>query len=202
MSMIVVPADLADLPRLLQFRADTAAWLQSKGIDQWAVPFPTNYISDSIRRGEVFLIKEALASAPAATVTLDRQADELLWTETERREEALYVHKLTVDRRYAGQKLGVRILDWAGDQASLRGARWLRLDAWTTNPRLQQYYRDRGFEHVRTVYSPEVGGSGWVAQRPARRNANHGLTCNEPGLKSALGVSPVGATPPEGRMGS
>jgi len=42
---------------------------------------------------------------------------------------------------------------------------WLRLDAWTTNPALHNYYRRRGFQHVRTVASRI---SGACFQRPAQ----------------------------------
>ncbi|QDN84346.1 GNAT family N-acetyltransferase [Streptomyces sp. RLB3-6] len=174
--MIIVRAELTDLPQLLKFRTDAAAWLGSLGIDQWAEPFPVSNITASIRAGEVFLFKEDLAAGAAATVTLDRNIDpELwdLWTPEERAEPALYVHKLVVDRQHAGRDLGGQILDWAGDLAAQQGARWLRLDAWTSNSRLHQYYRAHGFQHVRTAPDPnEV--SGWLAQRRAHR-APHGF---------------------------
>jgi single stranded DNA-binding protein len=69
----------------------------------------------------------------------------------ERAEPALYAHKATVARAYAGEGLGAELLDWAGTRATNEGARWLRVDVWTTNDKLQQYYRDQGFTHVRTV---------------------------------------------------
>ena len=169
--MIITPAALSDLPRLLQFRADAAAWLAQLGTDQWSMPFPTEHIAASIQAGEVFLVKENESSDAAATVTLDHNIDpELrsLWTPAELAEPALYVHKLTVDRDYAGRDLGSKILDWAGDIAARQGARWLRLDAWTTNNGLHRYYLRHGFQHVRTTTDPnEV--SGWLAQRRAIR---------------------------------
>jgi GNAT superfamily N-acetyltransferase len=167
--VIIARAKLADLPRLLRFRTDAAAWLAGLGSDQWSTPFPAEHIANSIKADTVFLIKESKDHEAAATVTLDNQIDpELwdLWTPEEKAESALYVHKLTVDRQYAGQDLGGRILDWAGDLAARRGAKWLRLDAWTTSQRLHQYYIEHGFQHIRTTTDPnEV--SGWIAQRPA-----------------------------------
>lgn len=183
--MILVRAELADIHRLLRFRADTAKWLSSLGIDQWALPFPAEHITQSIKAGEVYLLRETPTADAAATITLDSAADPLLWTEGEIQEPALYIHKLTVDRRYAGQNLGTRLIDWAGDQASQRGARWLRLDAWTTNPRLQRYYESQGFQHIRTVDDPEVGGSGWVAQRPAAP-AVYGFTDRTAGPEASV----------------
>lgn len=173
--MILTYATAADLPRLVQFRTDAATWLSALGSDQWALPFPAEHIAQSIAAGEVYVLREAADAEPAATITLDREADPLLWTETERAEPALYVHKLTVDRQHAGHGLGARLLDCAGGKAAAQGARWLRLDAWSTNPALHRYYELQGFQHVRTVLDPEVGGSGWVAQRPAAP-AEHGFT--------------------------
>ncbi|MCZ4102670.1 GNAT family N-acetyltransferase [Streptomyces sp. H10-C2] len=188
--MILVPAEEADLPRLLKFRTDSAEWLGAQGLDQWAKPFPAAHILGSIRAGEVYLIKEDLRADATATITLDRDADDRLWTAEERAEPALYVHKLTVDRNAAGSGVGARILDWAGDQAARRSCRWLRLDAWTTNPKLHAYYLHQGFQHVRTSTDPSVV-SGWAAQRPADRVATEfddepltGATAQLPGAPS------------------
>lgn len=82
----------------------------------------------------------------------------------------MYAHKLTVARAYAGQGLGAELLDWAGSRAAAAGDRWLRVDVWTTNPKLQDCYRRLGFTHVRTValaHNP----SGALFQRPAREAA-------------------------------
>ncbi|CAM5374951.1 N-acetyltransferase domain-containing protein OS=Streptomyces fumanus OX=67302 GN=GCM10018772_70330 PE=4 SV=1 [Streptomyces fumanus] len=173
--MIIVPAEEADLPRLIKFRADASAWLQDLGTDQWAKPFPADHILGSIRRGEVFMIRETPRADAAATITLDRDADTRLWTSEEIAEPALYVHKLAVDRAYAGMGLGSALLDWAGEEAVQQGAKWLRLDAWSTNRRLHAYYLERGFTHVRTADDPEVV-SGWAAQRPAEFRSGLGAT--------------------------
>lgn len=175
--MILVPAEETDLPRLLKFRTDAAAWLSVLGTDQWARPFPAGHIRASIQRGEVFLAKEHLDKDPAATITLDRDADPALWSPEEVAEGALYVHKLAVDRAYAGTGLGTRLLDWAGTRAAMEGERWLRLDAWSTNTALQRYYLTHGFTHVRTNADQAVV-SGWAAQRPAR-HAGHGLVVRD-----------------------
>lgn len=165
--MILSRAELADLPRLIRFRTDAAAWLSALGSDQWAEPFPADHIANSIKSGTVYLLRTSDQADPAATITLDEETDDLLWLPEELQEPALFVHKLTVDRQYAGQGLGTELLNWASTRASDQGKQWVRLDAWTTNLPLQRYYESHGFQHVRTVHDPLVGGSGWVAQRPA-----------------------------------
>ncbi|MFG2480991.1 GNAT family N-acetyltransferase [Streptomyces fagopyri] len=165
--MILSRAGLDDLPRLIQFRTNAAAWLRTQGSDQWAEPFPAEHIANSIKANTVYLLRTSEQADAAATITLDEDSDDLLWLPRELQEPALFVHKLTVDRRYTGLNLGTELLNWASTKAAHQGKQWVRLDAWTTNRHLQQYYERQGFQHVRTVHDPLVGGSGWVAQRRA-----------------------------------
>ncbi len=174
--MIISRAVPADLPRLLQYRRDAAAWLSTHGIDQWNNPFPPEHILASITGGAVYLIHDG--DTMAATVTLDTTPEPDLWTADELREPSLHLHKLIVHRAYAGRELGTRILDWASDKAARSDYQWLRINVNTANTRLQHYYLDREFTHVRTVHGGGVGGAGvagWLAQRPAERRPGHNL---------------------------
>lgn len=136
----------------------------------------------TIEAGTVFMLRDG--DRTAGTITLTPEAEEGLWSREELGDPSMFVNKLTVSRDYAGRELGSRLLDWAGDRAYRAGAKWLRLDAWTTNERLQRYYLDEGFTYVRTVLEGSAvnGGprvSGWLAQRPARP-ADHGFTDQTP----------------------
>jgi GNAT superfamily N-acetyltransferase len=180
--VIITPAETHDLARLLSFREEAAAWLRDIGSDQWSRPYPADKLLATINAGTVFMVRDGHTTA--ATITLTPDAEEGLWTDAELAEPSLFINKLTVAREYAGQNLGGRLLDWAGDRAYRAGARWLRLDAWTTNEGLQRYYLAQGFSHVRTVREGSAvnGGprvSGWLAQRPARLS-DHGFLDRTP----------------------
>lgn len=185
--MIVKRATPDDLELLLDFRREAAEWLGKQGIDQWQRAYPPELMLASIERGNIFLFEED--GETVATVTLDQEDLEPgAWTPEELQEPALYVHKLTVRRKHSGRDLGARILEWAGDRAARNGAKWLRLDAWTTNPRLHEYYRRQGFDHVRTATEGNAvnGGhrvSGWLAQRSA-------IYCDHKILDSASNAIP------------
>lgn len=175
--MIITRARASDLPLLLQYRHEAAAWLRAKGVDQWNNPFPPEHILASIEAGTVYLIRDGTETA--ATVTLDSEPEPDLWSPEELEEPSLHLHKLIVLRPYAGRELGSRILDWAGDRAARTGVTWLRINVFTGNTRLQRYYLDRGFEYVRTAAGGGVGGAGvacWLAQRSTRLNNTHGFT--------------------------
>jgi hypothetical protein len=155
--MRITRATPDDLDILITFRDQAAAWLASKGIDQWQEPWPTEDLMvegmlGNIEAGDTFIVWDD-DHTPAATITINRYAKPELWTEQERAEPALYAHKVTVDRTYGGQGLG---------------ADWLRVDVWTTNEHLQHYYLRQGFTYVRTVVLPH-NPSGALFQRPAQR---------------------------------
>ncbi|MET9412002.1 GNAT family N-acetyltransferase [Streptomyces sp. NPDC002935] len=180
--MIIALAEPHDVDKLLAFREEAAAWLRALGSDQWSRPYPADRLLATIEAGVVFMLRDGRTTA--GTITLTPDAEQGLWTEDELAEPSMFVNKLTVGRAYAGQDLGGRLLDWAGDRAHRAGAHWLRLDAWTTNAGLQRYYRAHGFAHIRTVFEGAAvnGGprvSGWLGQRDARP-AHHGFVDRTP----------------------
>jgi GNAT superfamily N-acetyltransferase len=168
--MMIALAEPNDLALLLAMRREAADWLASIGSDQWAAAWPDSDgmaagVLQSIDARAVWMVYED--RAPVATLTLDTWANPDLWTPSEAAEPARYVHRLIVRRQFGGRGVGPELLDWCGTRAAAEGARWLRLDAWTTNDVLHRYYVQHGFEHVRTrqlAHNP----SGAVFQRPAR----------------------------------
>jgi GNAT superfamily N-acetyltransferase len=167
--MIISRARRDDLDTILTWRDEASRWLATRGIDQWAKPWPTAKeqaarIVASIDAGETWMVWDD--GSPVATVALDRRADARLWTSEERLEAALYLHRLIVQRKYAGRRLGAEILTWACTKAACVGAQWVRIDVWTDNRRLQEYYEQHGFQHVRTLNLVDYP-SGALYQRPA-----------------------------------
>nr|WSS62496.1 GNAT family N-acetyltransferase [Streptomyces sp. NBC_01177] len=181
--MKITTAVPGDLDQLLTFRVEAATWISKLGSDQWSRPYPADRLLATIEAGTVFMLRDG--DRTAGTITLTPEAEEGLWTPEELREASLFVNKLTVSRDYAGNDLGGRLLDWAADRAYRASAKWLRLDAWTSNAALQRYYLDHNFEHVRTVREGGAvnGGprvSGWLAQRPTSPT-QHGFEDQTPG---------------------
>ena len=127
-------------------------WLAQKGSDQWSTNTEaktrTN-IMCSIERGECWIAE--VEGAAVGMITVDEYADPEFWTEPDRPNDALYVHRMVVDRSAAGQGVDTKLLDWAESLAAARGRKWLRLDAWRTNEPLHAYYQRQGFAPIRIV---------------------------------------------------
>jgi ribosomal protein S18 acetylase RimI-like enzyme len=115
---------------------------------------------------------------PIATVSLDDRADPEFWGR--QKDDAGYVHRLAVRRRFAGREVGAVLLDFAGDQVAARGKPWLRLDCHKENTKLHRYYEALGFEHLTTIDIPSRR-SGALFQRPAVRDQRVTPDHNSPG---------------------
>jgi GNAT superfamily N-acetyltransferase len=125
-----------------------AGWLRTKNTDQWKEPWPSEEDRNHRIRRDLIAGKTWIAwddGTAAATITAD--LEDQIWPAEAQRDPAVYVHRLIVNRRYAGQGLGAALLDWAGARARRKHrARWVRIDVWTTNKALHAYYLRQGFE--------------------------------------------------------
>jgi ribosomal protein S18 acetylase RimI-like enzyme len=125
-------------------RDDAARWMLERDIRQWILgEVSSEAIAEQVGRGEWFVMCEADAAVAAARL-LD--ADEDVWGQ--RQPDSLYVHGLVVDRRFGGQGLGGRLLDWIEHHAMSLGLSYVRLDCVEHSLRLRAYYRDAGFVEV------------------------------------------------------
>ena len=149
---LAVPAESSHVRRLVR---ETVAWLRtSKDTDQWREPWPDaaghhERILNDLFKGKTWLAWDG--SSAVATITVDTEeplilTGQPLWPAHRRDEAALYVRRVIVSRRYAGQGLGAALLDWAADVARRdHGASLIRVDVWTTNTALHAYYERQGF---------------------------------------------------------
>jgi ribosomal protein S18 acetylase RimI-like enzyme len=146
-----------------------AGWLRTKGTDQWARPWPSHKqrdkrIAKSIEAGATWIIWDG--STAVATITMHRDGNSKLWKRKERRQPALYAHRLVVNRAYAGRGIGEWLLAWAAQRAARKyRAELTRIDVWTSNTALHAYYRRLGFEFVRRA-KDEGYPAGALFQRP------------------------------------
>lgn len=149
-------ANEADTSTVVDLWEEASAWLERHGSDQWQYPVKMHNVHRAIDEGTCWIVEDE-KTRPVATVTLDEDADPALWVPADDPSRALYVHRLVVSLNSRGDELGSAILDWASRRAEKAGKEFLRLDVWTSNLRLRQYYLDRGFSLVRIVSDIEYG---------------------------------------------
>lgn len=146
-----VPGDLDEVRGLVQ---EAAAWLRTKGTDQWANPWPDpvghqERMLNDLLKGKTWIAWDD--STAAATITVDTEEpldpyERPLWPAHKGGERALYVRRVVVSRSYGGLGLGAALLDWAAQVAKRdHDAGYIRVDVWTTNADLQAYYTRQRF---------------------------------------------------------
>jgi GNAT superfamily N-acetyltransferase len=146
-------ANADDLPVILGMIDEAAAWLRTKDTDQWDKPWPTEAARNArvlrgLCGGYTWIAEER--GTPVATITYRQHGNRTLWTKRERLDPAVYISRLIVTRDAAGRGIGSAMIDWAAQRAvSEWGAKWIRIDVWTTNLALHNYYEKRGFRFWR-----------------------------------------------------
>lgn len=164
------PGDAADVIKLIH---EAIEWLGELGTDQWQEPrfSEEQRIHASIGAGTTWVIFSDHRAV--GTVVVDERADPEFWTSADDPDSALYLHRMVVARSQRGTDLGSAVLDWAGRMALKRGKSRLRLDAWSSNERLHDYYIQQGFRLVRILnYSHR--GSGALFERDAETQLGRG----------------------------
>jgi len=178
----------------------TTAWLRSKGTDQWQRPWPSlearnQRIRKDIEAGKTWIAR--VDGAPAGTITIDLYGQntslQKLWKEQDVGP-AFSAHRAVVDRDHAGIGLGAAMFNWAAEQAEHYGRKWTRIDVWTGNKELHEYYKRHNFEFVRD-YEDKTYPSGALFQR-------HISKCPVvPGIMLTTDEHPVRPRNPEPQLG-
>lgn len=143
------------LNAILSLIDEAKGWLPSKGTKQWREPWPNKVQRDervcrALELRATWVVWEPARGKDilAATVTVTRKPNPAVWSpqDFDLGGRTVYVHRLITARRYAGWDLGTDILDWTGARGRRNyGARSIRVDVWTDNEALHDYYIKRGF---------------------------------------------------------
>ncbi|MFI7191798.1 GNAT family N-acetyltransferase [Nocardia nova] len=161
MTIRIRRARSADLGSICRLRLQRTAWLAARGSDQWTrqgrgLPIErfAHAVGRSVSAGETWVAE--VNGEFAGTVTVNDRADPGLWSPREIAD-AVIVHYMIVDLRFAGCGVGRALLAHAAAVAVARQRDWVRLDAWTRNTDLHRYYRAAGFRLAR-IANPAVSG--------------------------------------------
>ncbi|URN01974.1 GNAT family N-acetyltransferase [Actinomadura madurae] len=161
-----------ELRKVLALIDHAARWLrETKGTTQWARPWPneddrTKRVYEALLNADTWLLFDG--ERAIGTVSIRLIGHEELWTPEECRTEAVYLHRLVIDRDHAGRGLGAELIDWAGRKGASqqKNAELIRIDVWTDNTELHAYYRRLGFRDVAIRQTSDNAPSGALFEKP------------------------------------
>jgi GNAT superfamily N-acetyltransferase len=123
---------------------EAARWLEQAGMPLWREgELELARIARDVNAELFFLAEYSGGSAGTMKFQLE---DSILWPEA-RLQDAAYIHRLAVRRRFAGTGLSTALLRWAVDRTQTLGRRYLRLDCDASRPRLRAIYERFGFRY-------------------------------------------------------
>ncbi|QNE20190.1 GNAT family N-acetyltransferase [Kribbella qitaiheensis] len=149
-----------------QVRDEAGEWLATKGTDQYRGGLDMAQVHANIDDdfdNFPFVGWEVDGRVVAMMAIIDPEAD--FWTPEELAEPQTYISRFFVVEH--GHGYGSALLEAVVDIAARDRKDWVRLNCWSTNTRLHDYYIAHSFEHVRTC---NIAGrmSGALFQRRTR----------------------------------
>jgi hypothetical protein len=162
-SMIIhaVPADLPEVCRLFE----EAIFFQKENKFIGWKNYDRAFIEKDIRNGLLFKLVNENAITGIFSVCYQ---DALIWRDKERGD-AIYLHRIISNRKFATGKLFAIILAWAIEHAQQNELAHVRMDTWAENTKLIDYYKTYGFRFVENYTTdatddlPQQHRNLWVA---------------------------------------
>lgn len=152
----VQQATLEDAAEIQTLLIKTAEWLKSTGSTQWNQILAGKDSHDTgaaIERGEVFVFKhEGVIAAMVILMTEASPWDIKLWGAETNLSTSVFVHRLAINRDYAGLNVGSAVLDWIINGIHIEGKPLVRLDCIEGNDALFRLYSGAGFQFKGAIH--------------------------------------------------
>lgn len=145
-------ATKSEAAEIIQLLVDTAKWFQDNGSSQWAPllkGFDSHHTEEAIQRGDVFVCKKEEDLAGMVMLLQNPSEWDIgLWGNLAiENDDALYLHRLTINRAYADDQLGSEILNWCQQSIRFENKNRIRLDCLAENEFLNAFYRRAGYTY-------------------------------------------------------
>lgn len=160
--IVIRSGDSGDVKTLLRFFDEAVEWLVERGSEgQWGAE-PWSELPRQVERVEGLAEDPGLriavvgGEAAGALILAGEGAEHVPKAD----EPEVYVRLLITSRRFAGQKVGARLIEYTLDEARRRGVSLVRVDCWAGGDgALQRYYEGQGFSPTE-----QFDVDGWAGQ--------------------------------------
>jgi GNAT superfamily N-acetyltransferase len=123
---------------------EAAEWLIARNMSMWQPgELEADSITAHVAAGMYYLAERD--GEPAGTLRF-QLSDPLYWPDLPQ-EEAVYIHRLAVCRKFAGGAVSGQLLEWAAERAASFGRAFVRLDCDAVRTRLRSVYERNGFRY-------------------------------------------------------
>jgi GNAT superfamily N-acetyltransferase len=159
--------EMTDVEFVFKLFEDSVQYQEKHGYPAWK-NYDRNAIIKDIQNKNQYKI---IIDAHIAIVFSVCYSDKVIWRNLEKGD-SVYLHRIVVNPAFKGKKLFGKILDWAIQHCKQRGLENVRMDTWSANPTIINYYKEFGFTFIENYTTPDS------TELPTH-NRNLGLTLLE-----------------------
>ncbi|NCI52098.1 GNAT family N-acetyltransferase [Sediminibacterium roseum] len=150
----IVHAEEADVPVVCRLFEEAIAYQKDNQFIGWNT-YDRFFIEKDIHQKLLYKITTQESLLGVFSVCY---RDELIWRKKEKGD-ALYLHRIIVNRSPGHKNFFSRVLAWAIAEAKQNNLSYVRMDTWAGNEKLIGYYKSFGFtlvEHYTTADTPDL----------------------------------------------
>ena len=148
----IVNTSTSDLLFIYQMFDDAIAYQRAKSFPVWESYDKDVLKKDIAEKRQFKLIDDTGEIACIFTICFD---DKITWRERDQNN-AIYLHRIVVNKKFKGQRLVGQILEWAVSYVKENNIPFIRMDTWADNPTIIDYYLSFGFSVVEYFTNPDT----------------------------------------------
>ncbi|MGZ3751005.1 MAG: GNAT family N-acetyltransferase [Mucilaginibacter sp.] len=145
--MEIANSTLQDIGTILRLY-DEGTKYQKKVAEKHWQGFDKDLIEKEIQEKQQWKI---LVDGHIACVFSTRFSDPLIWKEKDN-DPAIYIHRIAIDPLFRGQQFMKHIIAWSKVYAGENNKKFVRMDTWSENDKLNNYYISCGFKNLGVTY--------------------------------------------------
>ena len=146
---LIVKAQLSDLEELFQIYLNAKKDLERNGIFQWVDTYPTRAILESdLKKGVLFKLQNGTEIIGAINISEEQEKayGSIDWKFDDSK--VLVIHRLVINPKHQRKGYAQELMLFAENLAENHNYRSIRLDAYSVNRRVIEFYKKRNY-HVR-----------------------------------------------------
>jgi hypothetical protein len=155
MEHAIIPATLNDLSLIYNLFEEAIRFQKDNHYIGWN-NYDKEFIKADVDQG--LLMKIANVNGDVLAIFCICYTDKLIWRDREQGD-ALYLHRIVLNRSFQGVKIFNVVLSWSIEHARIQEKRFVRMDTWAENHKLIDYYKGYGFrliENYKTQDTPDL----------------------------------------------
>ncbi len=147
---------LSEINQLFEIYLNGKNDLENKGIYQWTNHYPTrSIIENDLKKDVLFVLKNDKEIIGAINISEEQETEyETINWEFDN-SKVLVIHRLVIDPKYQGKGYARKLMDFAEKFAKENNYSSIRLDAYTQNKRVLDFYKKRKYFIRGNVNFPE-----------------------------------------------